>query len=1183
MNITQEALRAYTDGYAGPLLVASQRLPDSLASGWNSDVVPTGAIDVHNQLLLSMVHASPPSAMPLPAMYDPSTARADFLDLNAKAVRHSPTFRAWSPDEGLQVRQRLHFGCSAMIIRILRHDGSRSDPLLCFSGPLAAPLDGQAVSKHDLFSTPVDAHAPLGDIVHHLPASIAPVMLATSANSRQWILQHPLTTTLAMVKSQGGLLTVLDPTVLHDSIAIQDLSGVLSKLAARDPILQRSGVWAPIPTSGPQPPSAVVRAFFSDLTESTEIPPDPLHPLLWTKPPSAWTPRTIEHYRPLPDNDRVIISSSSGRGRRHTGDYLMIPRALLFPTTVDSPVGLLLDHKNMSFQQLQCLVAHICHADKLDDVVWLDNAIFRAWYAATRLDPDKFAVTAIPYDLLSEAFPSPRPPFAFDLFTHLECSIHSQFWWDAVFSSHTDDRPSFTGLLQHATELVTQVSTFATSAVRKAPWGPIASVFKHPFIPLLLPAGRQQWKKSCRWSEWASLPKSSLPSYIHPFLDDNPPSSDPPHGSYQLIDDGSEKDNSDNSTATSSNDDDDGFITFTKTRRQRPQASPPPAAKRAATSLSSNSTTPTAVHPTNKSSRGFDPMKPASISPTPNNVDTWILPFRFPFQSSLPVAVRGQADTPLQLGVAIHLFSEYPDTVPDKERDKPIYAFSRELMSRTGCPTQDAVRLAAFLGAFRLPEPECVQLHTVDLPGDDFWTSDYLHCPGFFGSKLAHLMTTACNKNPNSPHVQKLQQWFSTNLHQASAEAPSGTPTCNFHPDFITASVVTAVMNFDVIPGRDHLSENDIKYTGSITPWFFLPSLATRPTGDSMRVPPCGLTAQEALDYLQNTVFFFHLLFRDSALADWVGPHHSPFSRWSPFCGCLMALSSPFCERNFSIAWDTLPLHARLEWTKALLQAVSSLFRIFTKWASDHHSPSSTFFLARYREHTNLVLLNPITEDPRRILDDIRDWHQDILVFSLNALRCAVPSHGFFAIPTPDIFLPASSESVPHSVNTNQYPLSRAASVSGAVSQPYSALPPRAASKRPSHQPEGESRPDSKAKLPLICSVGPAPPKAVAEILRDYNQNRGPGAPRLSVPYYWLKSPNQHLQICFKFATDSNPGCMNPRCKYVHLDAHATTQTAVVPPTYFAHLVDFLNRPELQVHYQPSPHLLALLPKSTPN
>ena len=59
----------------------------------------------------------------------------------------------------------------------------------------------------------------------------------------------------------------------------------------------------------------------------------------------------------------------------------------------------------------------------------------------------------------------------------------------------------------------------------------------------------------------------------------------------------------------------------------------------------------------------------------------------------------------------------------------------------------------------------------------------------------------------------------------------------------------------------------------------------------------------------------------------------------------------------------------------------------------EQHSPSSTVHLTWYKEHTNLVLLNPAMDGQRCILNNITDWKNEICIFSINVLHCTVPTH----------------------------------------------------------------------------------------------------------------------------------------------------------------------------------------------
>ena len=110
-----------------------------------------------------------------------------------------------------------------------------------------------------------------------------------------------------------------------------------------------AGLW-----TGPPPNSEDVLAhchtFFQLLTSSTAIPPDPLSPNVWTKPPDSFPPRSLADYSPLTEYPTRATIPPSAAKTAVQGSYFVGPRFLQCPFLVDLPVGLLFDPSKVSFE-----------------------------------------------------------------------------------------------------------------------------------------------------------------------------------------------------------------------------------------------------------------------------------------------------------------------------------------------------------------------------------------------------------------------------------------------------------------------------------------------------------------------------------------------------------------------------------------------------------------------------------------------------------------------------------------------------------------------------------------------------------------------------------------------------------------------------------------------------------------
>jgi hypothetical protein len=126
----------------------------------------------------------------------------------------------------------------------------------------------------------------------------------------------------------------------------------------------------------------------------------------------------------------------------------------------------------------------------------------------------------------------------------------------------------------------------------------------------------------------------------------------------------------------------------------------------------------------------------------------------------------------------------------------------------------------------------------------------------------------------------------------------------------------------------------------------------------------------------QNMDFLMHIPFMDTCQYAYIGSQHSPVSRWSPFFCHFLRIISMFHDRNFQRNWDSCVPTAGGGLTEAIFIAASEFLAIFEKWS--------------------------------RLSTALCAWRQQLLLLFVSGLQCALPTDGFFAIPTPERFCPQS-------------------------------------------------------------------------------------------------------------------------------------------------------------------------------
>ena len=170
------AHQLFSDGHAGQSLVTSLALPADLFPdelSWNRG--PAQPKEALERLPVGFFATLVPgtSTGPLSSLSS-SVKRTKFTSINAGSIRFSPTTRLWVADDVLAAQQRIEFGASLMVVRILRNDGTYSDPVLLVSGPSATPFNGNSWETRELLSLADNDPLP---VVHGgvtFPASISP-------------------------------------------------------------------------------------------------------------------------------------------------------------------------------------------------------------------------------------------------------------------------------------------------------------------------------------------------------------------------------------------------------------------------------------------------------------------------------------------------------------------------------------------------------------------------------------------------------------------------------------------------------------------------------------------------------------------------------------------------------------------------------------------------------------------------------------------------------------------------------------------------------------------------------------------------------------------------------------------------------------------------------------------------
>jgi hypothetical protein len=436
---------------------------------------------------------------------------------------------------------------------------------------------------------------------------------------------------------------------------------------------------------------------------------------------------------------------------------------------------------------------------------------------------------------------------------------------------------------------------------------------------------------------------------------------------------------------------------------------------------------------------------------------------------------------------------------------------------------------------------------------------------------ILHL-NRAHDKNPGSLSFRSLHDYVRDTCIDASSRSRDAGIECRWHHAFFTSDTIQALQLYAFLSGKRPSSLANLNSV--LTPWHFVLSIPPTPgyhQSSSRALPASGLPAQQILDTFQNMFFLMHLPFWETRQALYVGKDHSPASRWSPFFGHLLHLINIFHSRQFQHHWDSCPSQIRCRLTESIFIAVSELIAIFETWSEPNFDNTGTFLQARHHHRDLVVLLNPYLSSEGILLSDaLLRWRRQLGTFSVEGIQCALPTEGWFALPTPPCFRPGTSLPTPQPwpLPTSSLPPAPTSSSSPPPSRPT----PQTPSSR--GRTEGESTARHKARTCLF--VHSSDGKSIGELLRILNKDRSSSSKILSPA---VVMPNkQRVPICFAFTSENGQGCRAQRCRFLHLDlAVSSTWPHDIPTEFFHKVLEFLQLPAIQPHYKASSAFTAFL------
>jgi hypothetical protein len=427
------AIKLLTDGHVGNDLIATCSLPaDLFPDGtWNSALTLS---DDDRERLASFSFGCPlpgTSSGPLQPL-TATTKRTRFIQDNAGAVRFTPDTRLWHSDDIYASQQRSTSGSSIMVVRILRDDGTYSDPLLLITGPMATPFKGDGWESREILS--LDATAPLPTIAGAvtLPESMAPTSVSLAPAPRELLASVESDSLLPTVRSQGGYLTILDSSSLHSTVLAYDPGNFISSRVWEQQDVEDRKLFLPV--MGPdtdQPDPELTNRWYN----TAPVPPDPRTSKSWLPDdPNTLNSRPADTpYSPDVNKEVANIQPTSTQ-RSEAASYMLLPRFLRFPYPMTLPTGLVMRPSALTGTLFREILSYF-NLVNAQTIRWLENAILDTWFAAVAANPTLFQVDAITHTQFLSLSPPTGNAQLLAIRLHQEWALTSQLLWDHSFAS----------------------------------------------------------------------------------------------------------------------------------------------------------------------------------------------------------------------------------------------------------------------------------------------------------------------------------------------------------------------------------------------------------------------------------------------------------------------------------------------------------------------------------------------------------------------------------------------------------------------------------------------------------------------------------------------------------------------------------------------------------------------------
>lgn len=390
------------------------------------------------------------------------------------------------------------------------------------------------------------------------------------------------------------------------------------------------------------------------------------------------------------------------------------------------------------------------------------------------------------------------------------------------------------------------------------------------------------------------------------------------------------------------------------------------------------------------------------------------------------------------------------------------------------------------------------------------------------------------------------------------------------------------------------IEQPDDLTAGQLTPYHLPLTVGVSSDTKHPVIPHTGFDSATLGQMILNLHFLLHLLSRDSALYQFLGPFQSPFSRFSLLGGALMWLHDLLNDFDFSQTWNQLSPKVKRFRTELFFHLLNDLFAIWDDWESPHVPNNERFQPAISGSLTGYYFVTSVF--PSNLSDvhhHLATWREHVhshigrasLFHQLSSMH-HYASHRtpafLLASPPPDpdrrrgsraqAPAPAPRFNPPRASRSRTNPPPSAPPTRPDIAPSNSSPPPQPPPATCNHTPP---RPDPVPGESIACqcllkSVDGVPFRPLHHLIRT-------ATPPLRAPSVNDSSsrlPNATKPPCFGYITEGSHGCPRPtQCQFCHLDMNSE-DTHAIRHDFFRDLLRLLNHPAVATHFQPTTFLL---------